>query len=170
MSHHGGSVASGVLGFTVPLPVLPDWSEEMGPVCPFWTCHLLPDGCNPRRKGAVPGCICAGYLLSRSVGSFSTAFLFPSGEGEHIHSAEGRRDHHKNKTSLTVRDWRLTNSFTKRGLCRAAWLTDHSVTSAASGDWVYSPCQPADMESVIRKWADGDILQISPHYRLQRFG
>lgn len=39
------------------------------------------------------------------------------------------------------------------------------MTSAAlvSGDWVYSPCQPAYMESVIRKWADGDILQISPH-------
>lgn len=26
-----------------------------------------------------------------------------------------------------------------------------------------SPCQPANMESVFRKWADGDILQISPH-------
>lgn len=30
-------------------------------------------------------------------------------------------------------------------------------------DWVRSPCRPRYTESVIRKWADGDILQISSH-------
>lgn len=53
--------------------------------------------------------------------SFFFFFLFPSGEGEHVHSAEGRRDRHTLRTSLTLRGRRSTNSSMGRGLCRAEW-------------------------------------------------
>lgn len=37
------------------------------------------------------------------------------------------------------------------------------MSADRESDWVRSPCRPRYTESVIRKRADGDILQISSH-------
>lgn len=93
-------------------------------------------------------------------------FKISFGEEEHILSAEGWRDcHENNPRSPTVRDERLTNSSLMEA--DAAELSHLPMSEwclqPRESDWVRPPCRPQYTESVIRKWADGDILQISSH-------
>lgn len=75
---HLGDGASGVLEFMLPLSVLPDWSKEKGPGCPFrGLSHPRLAAAFPRGKAAGPGCICAGGCSLSTV--LSLWFLFPSG-------------------------------------------------------------------------------------------
>lgn len=73
---HLGDGASGVLEFTLPLSVLPDWSKRKGPACPFWACHIPVWQLQSPEKVVGLCCICAGYLQRRSERSFITVFYF----------------------------------------------------------------------------------------------
>lgn len=158
MSHLGGAGASGVLGFMLPLPVLPDWSKEMGPAFPFWTCPLPPDSCNPCGKGAVPGCIWAGCLWSQSAASYIKAlffFLHFLREREHILSVQRiivNRHKNTSRTQPYSRGLKANKPYLFRNrCCRAESLTGLWIQPREAGNWMLSPCQPGHMESVIRK-------------------
>lgn len=127
-----------------PYPVSPDWSKGKGPACLFRGLSRPVWQMQSPGKAAGPGFICAGYLLRRSVCSFTPVFFFfiSTGIGEPILSAERRCDDRKTKQQLsfTVTNEWLTKSFIKTGAghsCRAESLQNSSYWSHF--DWHSKP-------------------------------
>lgn len=93
-------------------------------------------------------------------------FYIPFGEGQHILSAKERRDYHKNTSRTQPYSHGLKANkpfFNRNRSCRAKKLTGLWIQPREAGNWMLSPRQPGHTEYVIRKQADGDILQISSY-------